>query len=89
MPLPPAQPVRTTLPSAAAPTAVPQDAARSSPVWSFHTCSTGWNRSPNRDVLRPESGIESSASGFAVPTFSTATVRMVGGAVGSGTTEGV
>lgn len=60
MPLPPAQPVRTTVPAAAAPTGVPHGAARSRPECSFQTLRMGWKRIPNRDVLRPWTGIANS-----------------------------
>ncbi|WP_297108847.1 hypothetical protein [Tessaracoccus sp.] len=90
MPLPPAQPVRTTTPSAAAPTAVPHGAAKSRPVCSFQMWSMGWNRSPNRDVLRPpDSGTASSSSPLVVPTLPTRDVSMLDGAAGSGTTDGL
>lgn len=59
MPLPPAQPVRTTVPAAAAPTGVPHGAARSRPECSFQTLRMGWNRIPKRDVLRPWTGMAS------------------------------
>lgn len=60
MPLPPAQPVRTTVPGAAAPTGVPQGAARSRPECSFQTLRMGWNLIPKRDVFRPFTGMDNS-----------------------------
>lgn len=86
-PLPPAQPVATTTPGAAAPTGVPQLAAVSSPVWSFQTRRTGWNRSPNGEDRRPETGRVRSLPGSAVDTFSSFSTGIVDGAVGTGTTR--
>ena len=85
--MPPAQPVNTTTPGAAAPTGVPQLTAVSSPVWSFQTRSTGWNRSPNGEDLRPETGRVRSLPGAAVETFDNCSTRIVDGAVGTGTTS--
>ena len=79
VPLPPAQPARTTVPAAAAPTGVPQGAARSRPVCSFQTWRTGWNRMPKREVLRPWMGMDSS-----VPDD----VRVTDGMGAVGTLEG-
>ena len=85
MPLPPAQPVRTTVPAAAAPTGVPHGTPQSRPVWSFHTLSTGWKRMPNLEVVRPFTGRVSSASGLALPIGLTFSLVIVFGAVGRGT----
>lgn len=82
-PFPPAQPALTTVPAAAAPTGVPQGAARSSPEWSFQTCLMGWNRVPKRDVLRPCRGIDRS-----VPEPGLAATAVTGATVAVGTMEG-